>query len=250
MKYSYFYIILLIALVLLPIVFVYTKTIEGYSENIGMYVISLKHDDRMKNIKTQESKINQPITIFDAVKGDKLNLNQLVSEGAIDKKFLNGQKNQFRVVGCYMSHLNLLKKINEEDSSGYSVIFEDDFNINNPDFLKEVSEIIRKLNEKNREFDIILLGNLNENKGEPIVDNIYKINPNEPLWGTHGYIVNHSRLDKIIQDITFIDMAIDNKYETLGKSNRLNIFVINPVIVNQLQQLPSTINDLSIETFL
>ena len=149
-----------------------------------------------------------------------------------------------------MSHLNLLKQINEKDSSGYSIIFEDDFNTDSTDFLKEVNEIIEKLKQQNQEFDIIFLGNLKETKGQHIIDNIYRINPKEDLWGTHGYMVNHSKIDKIINHINYIDIPIDNKYETLGKSNQLNIFVINPVIVNQLQQLPSTINDITIETFI
>jgi len=246
-KYSILTTILIILIVFIG--FLFWKNIEGYSNNIQMYVISLKHDDRIKNIKKQESKINYPISIFDAVKGDKLDMNQLIKDGIVNKKFINADKQKYRVVGCYMSHLNLLKKINENDSSGYSIIFEDDFDIATPTFLKEVNEIIEKLESKKEEFDILLLGNLNENKGQQIIDNIYKMNPQQNLWGTHGYIVNHSKIDKILQYIRIIDMPIDNKYETLGKSNQLNIFVINPVIVNQLQQLPSTINDLTIETF-
>jgi GR25 family glycosyltransferase involved in LPS biosynthesis len=245
------YIILTIILISLFSLFgfLFWKNIEGFNEFITMYVISLKHDDRIKNIKKQESKINYPISIFDAVKGDKLDMNQLIKDGIVDKKFINADKQKYRVVGCYMSHLNLLKQLNENDSSGYSIIFEDDFDIATSTFLKEVNEIIEKLESKKEEFDIVLLGNLNENKGEQIIDNIYKINPQQNLWGTHGYIVNHSKIDKIIQHIRMIDMPIDNKYETLGKSNQLKIFVINPTIVNQLQEMSSTINDLTIETF-
>ena len=50
------------------------------NNNIKMYVISLKHKNRLDNIKEQQSKINTNIEIFDAVNGDKLNINQLISD--------------------------------------------------------------------------------------------------------------------------------------------------------------------------
>ena len=106
------------------------------------------------------------------------------------------------------------------------------------------------MDNKKQDFDLIFLGNLNNNKGEQIIDNIYKIDGKENLWGTHGYLVNNSNIDKILEKIKIIDMPIDNKYETLGKNSELNIYVINPTIVNQsFNKLPSNINDLSIETF-
>lgn len=222
------------------------------SINIQMYVISLKHDDRLENIKKQENKINKKITIFDAIKGDQLNIDQTFENGTIDEKYKNATKQRKRVIACYMSHLNLLKeiKINNIKDSKYSIIFEDDFDIVIPNFLDEVKNILDKLDKKKLNFDMIFLGNLNNNKGDNVIDNIYEMDKNEHLWGTHSYIVNNNNIDKILDEIKLIDMPIDNKYEKLGKNKNLKIYVINPTIVNQSNnKLPSNINELSIETF-
>jgi hypothetical protein len=47
-------------------------------------------------------------------------------------------------------------------------------------------------------------------------------------------------------------MPIDNKYSELGKNKLLDIFLINPVIVDPLMEdkLSSNINNLNIETFI
>jgi GR25 family glycosyltransferase involved in LPS biosynthesis len=143
-----------------------------------------------------------------------------------------------------LSHFNLLKKIKKTNKIGYTIVFEDDFYIVSYTFMKDVNNILKKMSD----FDIIMLGNLNNNKGINITDNIYNIDNNRPLWGTHGYIVNNKNINKILETIKYVDMPIDIKYETLGKSKSLKIFVINPTIVNQQdQKLGSTIN---IEGFL
>lgn len=244
----------LYGIIIIGLLFLLNKqfTIIEYftSINILMYVISLKHKDRLDNIKIQEDKLKNKIDIFDAVKGDGLDTDQLSRDGIIDNKYINANKQEKRVIGCYMSHLNILKKIKDSKESGYTIIFEDDFDIVIPNFLDEVHNILTKLDNKKQDFDLIFLGNLNNNKGEQIIDNIYKIDGKENLWGTHGYLVNNSNIDKILEKIKIIDMPIDNKYETLGKNSELNIYVINPTIVNQsFNKLPSNINDLSIETF-
>ncbi len=211
-----------------------------------MYVISLKRDDRLENIKTQQDKINSEITIFDAVKGDKLNFLELYESGIIAEYYKYGQGVMRRQIGCYMSHLNLLKQINLENKVGYSIIFEDDFLIDSLNFLNDVNEILTKVDD----FDLLFLGNVANNKGESIVDNIYKMDPYNFLWGTQGYIVNNKNINKIIDSIKLVDMPIDDKYAHLGRLNILKILVIQPNIVyQQNDKLPSEINNFSFETF-
>ena len=45
-----------------------------------IYVITLGKKERIKNIKEQESKINDRITRFNAVNGLKLNINNLIKK--------------------------------------------------------------------------------------------------------------------------------------------------------------------------
>jgi hypothetical protein len=115
--------------------------------------------------------------------------------------------------------------------------------------MKQVDTIIDNMEDTN--FDLIFLGNLYSNKGEQLIDNIYKINKDEHLYGTYAYIVNNSNIDKILKHITVVDMPIDVKYESLGMEDILDIFLINPIIVDhQWEDLPSNINTLNIETFI
>jgi len=207
-----------------------------------MYVISLKNEDRMNNIKIQENKIKSEIEIFDAVKGWELNAEELFKNGIISESYRNPNRYQQGQLGCYMSHLNLLKKIKKENNKGYTIIFEDDFDITVDNFSKEVDSILEKINNKSLYFDLIYLGNQVGIKGENVMDNIYEVDKNTNLLGTHGYIVNNINIDKIIENIKFINNPIDDKYDYLAKNDILKIYIIDPRIVyQQWDKLPSAI---------
>jgi len=93
-----------------------------------MYVITLRHMDRMQNIELQQAKIpEKEIILFDAVKGDFIDQDQLVKEGILDPAFIGGTGFRKREIACYMSHLNVYKKIKENKNPGYTILFEDDF---------------------------------------------------------------------------------------------------------------------------
>ena len=218
-------------------------SIESFeSLNIQMYVISLKNPLRLKNIKKQENAIQQLIPIFDGVDGNNLNTQELFKSGFLDKKYKDASGKELRVIGCYLSHLNLLKKVMND--TGYTIIFGDDFNIVKPlKFMDDVRSLLNTILNKVPEFDLLYLGNLNNNKGELVIDNVYKINPTESLWGTHAYVVNNRNIKKIIYHIQHIHIAIDDIYEILGKSGKLNVFVVHPIMVDQQRDIiPSTID--------
>lgn len=211
-----------------------------------MYVISLRNENRLQNIKIQEEKMGQSVQIFDAVNGDSLNIAELFENGIIDTKYKDASENESRVIGCYMSHLQLLHKIkNQYNGYGiygyseydYTIIFEDDFEIVSSNFIEDVNQIIKKMSD----FDIILLGNYSNNKGNKIIGNIYEIDYNKELWGTYGYIVKNKNVNKIINHIKKMNAPIDDTYENLAKNKLLRIYVINPTIVNHHATLPSTI---------
>ena len=62
-------------------------------------------------------------------------------------------------------------------------------------------------------------------------------------------MVNNKNIDKIIENIKLIDEPIDVRYSILGNNDTFENLIIYPTIVNQHIELPSNINDLSIETF-
>jgi len=224
---------------------------EKDNSDMKMYVISLKQPKRIENIETQEKKLGKNITVIDAVKGDILDIDELIDKGLISEKSYKKSNIEYkkREIGCYMSHLKIYNLIKNSNSDNYSIIFEDDFNLESDNFLETVNDSINNLNKKEIDFDLLFLGNHNSNHGEKIVDNIYHVNSNEQLLGTHCYVVNNANIDKIISHTKLIDTAIDIKLDTLSKSNKLTILVLYPTIANQAGSNYSSIRDMNIETF-
>jgi GR25 family glycosyltransferase involved in LPS biosynthesis len=256
--------ILIIFFIIYAIDILFLRTIEKYSDknnlkkssylvqlnDIKMYVISLKHDERLENIKKQEEKIGTTIDIFDAVKGDFINLDELINNNILYKNFNINNKYRNREIGCYLSHLGIMKKIREDHTHKYTFIFEDDFNIKHDDFINEVIRIINNLEEDHIYFDFIFFGNLKNNHGNHIFDTIYYHDPKVHLWGCHGYLINNRSIDKILDNLSYIDLAIDDKIEKLSREGVFTTLVIHPNMVEQNSvKFTSTIRNMELETF-
>lgn len=192
-----------------------------------IYLKSINSNSRYNNIKDNELKLNKKIDFFDAINGSNINLNELSLYDSEIK--LNFNYEYIGELGCYLSHMLLIKSfINSKD--GYSVIFEDDLKILDDNLNDKITKIIEKLDGN---FDIIYLGNLNDNHGDKIIDDVYTINKSEYLWGTHAYIINNNSAQKIYTSLLYIDIAIDNKFKYNIDNNILNGYVIYPVLVTQ-----------------
>jgi glycosyl transferase family 25 len=219
--------------------------INNYN-NIDIYVISLRHKERLNNIEIQKNKININISnfmIYDAVNGNNLDLNQLVESNLLSEIFMKGNEIRKREIGCYLSHYNIYNKIKETNKNGYSIIFEDDFILEIDNFIEEINILLNDLKNKNIDFDLLFLGNLNNNHNEHVLNNVYTINNNELLIGCYSYLINNKNINKIIENTNFIDMPIDTKLNNLSKSNKINIMLLYPVIVNPYGSSYSTIVD-------
>jgi len=223
--------------------FGYNKELFTDNFNIQIYVISLRHADRLQNIADQEYTINRKIEIFDAVKGDNLNINELQEMGVLDKLMASDETHRKREIGCYLSHFRLYEKIQAENKDGYSIIFEDDFQILSDTFNDDVNTAIHKLSENNIEFDMLFLGNSSNNYGTQLVDNIYYTNKTtNGLTGTHAILINNKNIGKIINCTKYIDTSIDWKLGNLDRQNMLNVFLLNPVIcIWNIEKFPSYI---------
>jgi GR25 family glycosyltransferase involved in LPS biosynthesis len=240
--------IISILLIVIVIIFGFFKTIilnENFedSNTLDIYVITLGKKERLENIKKQQQKINNKIEIFDAVNGKNLDINDLKTNNilAYDNKLSENYNNKMGEIGCYLSHLNIYKKIKKENKKGYTVIFEDDFSINSDNLINNLKNGIDILNSKNIDFDYLFLGNLKDNHGENISDNLYYLDKNINLWGTHAYIINNKNIDKIIDKLNIIRIPIDNSIEKLSFDNVFNTITIYPNLVIQNGELKSTI---------
>ena len=140
----------------------------------------------------------------------------------IVEKILNNNKNN-----------NLLE-------NDYSVVFEDDVTFDRCINL-QVEEIIKNLNNSGIDFDVIFLGNHNNNHGQHVVSNIYKLDPNSYCWGTHAMLIKNKNVEKIYNSLLNIKYEIDGQYKIDIDSNILNGFVIYPCIAGQKYELVSHI---------
>jgi GR25 family glycosyltransferase involved in LPS biosynthesis len=243
-------IFIIVILLIIYIVFYKKHTLELFENEIKYYVIHMKNNTkRYENIKKQEKNGNIEIEIFDASDGSKVNIDELndgikvknpwnthrynsEKDENIKKKIMNGE------IGCYLSHLNLLKKIADTTNNDWTVVFEDDFVIDK-NFKDELNKILKIVN---KDIDIIYLGNVNQfdcKKGK-FKDNLCY--PDIP-WGTQGYMVNKKSARKIYDLIKYIDEPIDNKYISLMNDKKINGLVVVPSLVNQdSNDTPSIIN--------
>ena len=121
-------IIILIFIIVLIICFFilnnYTKDkinyhqIENYSpdlinlKNFTFNVITLHNHDRLTNISEQEKiLVNIQINKFNAIRGIELNQDKLVEDKILSTNFKYPSAKRSNEIGCYLSHLELLKSL-------------------------------------------------------------------------------------------------------------------------------------------
>jgi GR25 family glycosyltransferase involved in LPS biosynthesis len=195
-------------------------------------VIHMKNSNQNKfnNILNMEKQIKKPLNVFDAVVGKNVDLNNFKQFD--ENMTLNFHYEYIGEIGCYLSHFMLLKQAAADTVNDYTVILEDDFQVNIVNLHEEINNII---NKTNGDFDMIFIGCLNENHGESIVDNIYHIDKDNQLLGTHGLLINNKSANKIVSNLININMPIDHKFNQLIRSNIINAKIIHPPIVDQNQ---------------
>lgn len=231
-KFILFLIILVVAFILA------FNTIENFNhlEKIDYYVITMRPEDRLKNIDLQQSKMrknaaNIKIEYVDAVVGKDMDIDKMKESGKLIprevKSFSASIKNE---LGCYLSHMKAYEMIAAKRKPGFSVIFEDDFDLEDG-FVEKLEESTEILNAT--DFDFCFLGMLNGKGGEHLKGDIYRIPKEGDMWETHAYLVKNENIPKIMTALTpitdLIDVAIFNK----GKSRELNVYTLQPIIVSQ-----------------
>ena len=206
-------------------------------------VITLHNPDRLSNISEQEKILpNIKINKFNAIRGSTLNQDKLVQDNILTNDFKYPNSKRSNEIGCYLSHLELLKSLKNSPGK-YHIVLEDDFKfIPGTDFLLQVSNAITQT--KYNSFDIIFLGwNLSGSDTKKVSwsENLIKFVPTNSFYGTYAYMVNSNSLDKIINLITQVDMPIDTKYNVLYSSNKLDCYWLNLVVIEPNFGLTSTI---------
>jgi glycosyl transferase family 25 len=229
-------IFLLCILFIFLIIMLFANNMSNNHENfendneIDYYVIHLKDSsvERKENIINNEKILGKKINFFDAIYGKNVDLNNLK---IFDRNInFNFKYEYIAEIGCYLSHLMLIKKCMEHEKK-YTVIFEDDFVLEDKNIHEKINKILNNVND----FDIIFLGNLNDNYdiNKKICENIYEKNNNISLIGAHGYIINNRNINKFYNKLTNIDKPIDRKFEQIINENIIKGYVHYPSLVSQ-----------------
>jgi len=207
-----------------------TEMFGGFDENeINCYVITMGDEKRLENIKNNQAKLNFTINIFDAVNGSEINLND-VTDPIIDDGYKPSDDNKIRKreIGCYLSHYNIYKKIESDTQTGYTIIFEDDFLINDDKFEEQIVNSLKDL--ETHDFDILYIYNHTDNIGEPVKHNICKTDKNKVLWGTSAYIVKNKNINNILNETKILNMPIDWRLQESIKEDKLTAFTFCPFL--------------------
>lgn len=219
------------------------KNIENFhvKQNIDYYVITMFSPDRLANIETQIKKmkdtgIDMNMNYVDAVVGKDIDIDDLISKNMLTSNIYENKDSNFthvfekrkNEVGCYMSHLKIYDMIkNKGNDDGYSIIFEDDFQIND-DFSNILEQTLLKLD--GYDFDMLFLGMIG-NLGDNIMDNIYYTTIGS--YCCHAYLVNNKKIGKIISAMKYIDTIVDGTIFIKGHNKELTVLRISPNIAEQ-----------------
>jgi GR25 family glycosyltransferase involved in LPS biosynthesis len=126
-------------------------------------------------------------------------------------------------------------------TNDYSVIFEDDVEFKK-DLHFQIQQIIHNLSIQNVDFDVIFLGNLNNNKGKHIVGNVFYLNPEQECWGTHALLFKNKNIKKVYDSVLNFNWPIDIQYKVSACNNEITAIVTYPSICIQ-KDMNSTIRN-------
>lgn len=235
--------ILLIIVLLFLLIRTTIKTItEGFA-NVDYYAIHMSsNQERETNIRKQERILGKTINHFEAVVGK----DYVGRIGDLDPNVVDHWRHRPAELGCYLSHLMLIKQISQ-NPYGYSVIFEDDFSIDDKDLNSFIQSSIESLENDGRDFDVIFLGRCSDNTGTEYKGKLREIRDLDKeivIMCAHAYVIKNSNSAKIYQNLLDANDVYDHKLNKLLKKGALKGYLTDPPMVNQQNdKLPSTIGN-------
>lgn len=236
------FIFVLIIVLLWSLSTIYKKK-EGFETNI---ITNPKIHSWIINLDKNKDRLNQsmayynasdlsiiPIKRYSAVVGANLAPEDYLSDFALTE-FYETKKRGYRKrhyqltkggIGCFLSHINLMKQLVKDNKNDIYLILEDDLKIEDSAY----TQISKVLANPPNDWDMILLG-YNEVFNYKIETDLHaKV---KSFWGTCGYLINKKGARKFLDNYKNIDCQIDSFMSWLAIKNKLNIYaVMNPVIV-------------------
>jgi GR25 family glycosyltransferase involved in LPS biosynthesis len=210
--------------------------------SLPIWVINLADKrDRWKSILKSISQSGLPLENvfrFDAINSTTISpgeLKNILSPSAFNQLFSNlvyrtsHSQLTLGAVGCYLSHIELWKKLLNSDQSHF-LIFEDDTKLTS-DFLQTANHVLQRIPE---DFDFLFLGSIVSPTSEVLSDSNVIKNKFVSLisvYGAHAYIISKKAVEKLLSLSFPIDKQLDSfisDYNTL-----LKMYTVIPNIAYQ-----------------
>jgi len=213
-------------------------------DKLELYLINL--EERKDRFEITNNLLNNynfmNIIRYPAVIGKNVSKEELVKivEPSALRSILDNYRTKhyelsYGAVGCYLSHVNLWKKL-EFNNLDYIIIFEDDAFPNfNFSYLQKII-----INYLPNDWDILLLGG-KYNRCKYINDYVRKI---YSFYETHAYIINKKGALKLLYKAFPLKKQIDSFLSDMTSNNYINIYGITK---NKWTQNPQ-INNTDIQT--
>lgn len=212
-----------------------------------IWCINLKRrEERKKHMETIFSQIGlEGYNFFEAVDGYSLKFNNEI------KKLFNG--NSFGwlkgVIGCALSHYNLITQLVEDDQNDLYVIFEDDISSFDPNFMEKFKHVIKSIDINTH--DVTYMGytkfnisfNLQDQNEFDILSNQHILRPLNKIFyagGSFGYVISKKGARKILEYISRnnIKHAIDFLTKIIPD---LNVYELDhPIVFSDCKWNPTS----------
>lgn len=213
-----------------------------------IFVINLEKDvDRRDSIKKQLDKLNLPYEIIPGVYGKNLSADELTIDYNAKKAHRIHCRNlSLSEIGCALSHINLYKKIIEEQVSE-ALILEDDVILPNelPNLLQKIEEHIH-----HNVPEVILLspGKAKyKHKARRILTDCYSIYPYHNGYFTSSYIINQLAAISLSKELYPVHTVADC-WIRLKQFKVIDLCITNKAVIEQDQDThgSSTTTDINL----
>jgi len=238
-------IILAVFIILFIVLYIVKSTTLKYRPHVKtIHVINLDKDKgRWEHIKESTKAVQLPVERWSATYGKELTQEELANQGigfAMTRSGKGTYEEQGKdlrnqgVVGCYLSHRNLMKHLSTLDVPDYygHLILEDDVQVP-ANFLKPEDEWHKVYQSVPMDWDIVYMDitkPVGKYVGPRVMKLKFKVGEEGGNWGSHAYIVRHGAIKtKILPWLEYMIDAIDEQIKM--KFNDWRCYAVIPGII-------------------